>query len=214
MDGLSATAIAKLLPGRTKNAIIGKVHRLGLSLRTNPIRRRQSYFPSVATPKPVKERRVVSHIPGTCASCGGPLSRKQKSACSRQCAGTMGPQHSDEVREAVRRMWLDEPGTSAPEIGRRVGLTKRQVLELRIRMGLPGRHPGITLNARKIGRPTLVVPMKPLALPGAPYSHFHSCQWPLNDGRPWRFCGADAVAGRSYCGAHCRMAYARRQEAA
>ena len=36
MDGLSASQIAKQLGGVTRNAVIGKVHRLGLSGRAAP----------------------------------------------------------------------------------------------------------------------------------------------------------------------------------
>ena len=43
-DGLSASQIAKQLGGVTRNAVIGKVHRLGLSGRATPSRpaRRQA----------------------------------------------------------------------------------------------------------------------------------------------------------------------------
>ena len=37
-DGLSASQIAKQLGGVTRNAVIGKVHRLGLSGRATPSR--------------------------------------------------------------------------------------------------------------------------------------------------------------------------------
>ena len=37
-DGLSASQIAKFLGGVTRNAVIGKVHRLGLAGRTTPTR--------------------------------------------------------------------------------------------------------------------------------------------------------------------------------
>ena len=36
LDGLSASQIAKQLGGVTRNAVIGKVHRLGLSGRAAP----------------------------------------------------------------------------------------------------------------------------------------------------------------------------------
>jgi GcrA cell cycle regulator len=38
LDGLSASQIAKQLGGVTRNAVIGKVHRLGLSWRATPSR--------------------------------------------------------------------------------------------------------------------------------------------------------------------------------
>jgi len=52
-DGLSASQIAAELGGITRNAVIGKVHRLGLSGRAKA--------PSSATPRPRKPR-TTSHM--------------------------------------------------------------------------------------------------------------------------------------------------------
>ena len=45
---------------------------------------------------------------------------------------------------------------------------------------------------------------------------FRTCQWPLTNGRPWRFCDAPVVLGSAWCEAHYRTVYARppRQERA
>src|SRR5215510_11395864 len=52
-DGLSASQIAAELGGITRNAVIGKVHRLGLSGRAKS--------PSSAAPRP-RKARAHSHI--------------------------------------------------------------------------------------------------------------------------------------------------------
>lgn len=49
-DGLSATQIAEMLGGVTRNAVIGKAHRLGLSSRPSPIRRPASPGTAVSIP--------------------------------------------------------------------------------------------------------------------------------------------------------------------
>jgi GcrA cell cycle regulator len=58
-DGLSASQIAKQLGGVTRNAVIGKVHRLGLSGRAAPSRptRRAS------APKPAAKPRQAAQAP-------------------------------------------------------------------------------------------------------------------------------------------------------
>jgi GcrA cell cycle regulator len=56
-EGLSASAIASRLGDTTRNAVIGKVHRLGLSGRAKTQRPRQSRRP-VASPRP--RRRAIS----------------------------------------------------------------------------------------------------------------------------------------------------------
>jgi GcrA cell cycle regulator len=35
----------------------------------------------------------------------------------------------------------------------------------------------------------------------------HVCQWPINEGSPWRFCGGKKVTGSSYCKDHAIRAY-------
>jgi GcrA cell cycle regulator len=53
-DGLSASQIAKQLGGVTRNAVIGKVHRLGLSGRATPSRPARRPAPRPAQPKAPK----------------------------------------------------------------------------------------------------------------------------------------------------------------
>lgn len=50
-DGLSASQIAKQLGGVTRNAVIGKVHRLGLSGRATPSKPQRTTFKA---PRPVR----------------------------------------------------------------------------------------------------------------------------------------------------------------
>ncbi len=68
LDGHSASQIAKQLGGVTRNAVIGKVHRLGLSGRATPS---QPARPVLKAPRPVRPlvssapapRRAVEHQP-------------------------------------------------------------------------------------------------------------------------------------------------------
>jgi GcrA cell cycle regulator len=57
LDGLSASQIAKQLGGVTRNAVIGKVHRLGLSGRA--VASAPACAPRTATPRPKRPRRVA-----------------------------------------------------------------------------------------------------------------------------------------------------------
>ena len=58
-DGLSASQIAAELGGITRNAVIGKVHRLGLSGRAKS--------PSSAAPRPRKAAPASAHDAGLAA---------------------------------------------------------------------------------------------------------------------------------------------------
>ena len=53
LDGLSASQIAKQLGGVTRNAVIGKVHRLGLSGRAAPSQPTRPAFKAPRPPRPV-----------------------------------------------------------------------------------------------------------------------------------------------------------------
>ncbi len=59
-DGLSASQIATHLGGITRNAVIGKAHRLGLTGRPSPIKNRSA---SVARPRPPRRPRVEQAAP-------------------------------------------------------------------------------------------------------------------------------------------------------
>jgi GcrA cell cycle regulator len=52
-DGLSASQIAKQLGGVTRNAVIGKVHRLGLSGRAAPSKPQRTVFKAPRPARPV-----------------------------------------------------------------------------------------------------------------------------------------------------------------
>src|SRR5512142_3358650 len=56
-DGLSASQIAKQLGGVTRNAVIGKVHRLGLSGRATPSKPARSVFKA---PRPARPAAAPS----------------------------------------------------------------------------------------------------------------------------------------------------------
>jgi GcrA cell cycle regulator len=66
LEGLSASQIAKQLGGVTRNAVIGKVHRLGLSGRAAPSQPSRTIFKTPRAPRPVsapQPRRLEAHAP-------------------------------------------------------------------------------------------------------------------------------------------------------
>jgi GcrA cell cycle regulator len=72
-DGLSASQIAKQLGGVTRNAVIGKVHRLGLSGRAAPSQPARPAFkapraPRAAVAAPAAPRRIEAPAPAPVAA--------------------------------------------------------------------------------------------------------------------------------------------------
>ena len=70
-EGLSASQIAGRLGGVTRNAVIGKVHRLGLSGRATPAKPKTVKPKAAPQPQPVAERPVPMD-PATFGGLGGP----------------------------------------------------------------------------------------------------------------------------------------------
>jgi len=65
-DGLSASQIAKQLGGVTRNAVIGKVHRLGLTGRAAPSKPQRSVFKAPRPARPIAQpsapRRIAEPV--------------------------------------------------------------------------------------------------------------------------------------------------------
>lgn len=132
LDGLSASQIAKQLGGTTRNAVIGKVHRLGLAERGLPSAPRLGARPArkprpvqVARPRPAvaaAPRARVSSIrcetvslPGTVASvadlgagcCKWPIGDVDKddfAFCGRAAAGIYCVEHARVAYQPRTRM--------------------------------------------------------------------------------------------------------------
>jgi GcrA cell cycle regulator len=127
---------------------------------------------------------------------------------------------SDAIAKA-RVLWRE--GQSAREIGVVFGVSKGSVLGVADRNGFTSRKPDHPRRAYdpqdRRGRadrhhpPKPVVVLVPVAA-GLPVrvlrlSPVAACCWPLGEPRTpaFRWCGAAAVVGRSYCPAHVALAY-------
>ena len=84
LDGLSASQIAKQLGGVTRNAVIGKVHRLGLSGRAAPSQPARPAFKAprparvaAPAPAPVAPRRVAVEAPAQTAAAMPSILRQE-----------------------------------------------------------------------------------------------------------------------------------------
>jgi len=123
LEGLSASQIAKQLGGVTRNAVIGKVHRLGLSGRaapsqparavraprpprpvSQPVVRREPHAAGPAHPRPEPPRLYAPEAPGTATvltlgahMCKWPIgdpSSDEFTFCGRRAEGAYCAEHS------------------------------------------------------------------------------------------------------------------------
>ena len=117
LDGLSASQIAKQLGGVTRNAVIGKVHRLGLSGRAAPSQPQRPVFraprparPAVAAPPRRMEPTVQASIPQPVAlRPEEPGTATVLTLGAHMCKWPIGDPSSDEFTFCGRRMDADGP---------------------------------------------------------------------------------------------------------
>ena len=120
LEGHSASQIAKQLGGVTRNAVIGKVHRLGLSGRATPSRPARPAFkaPRPARPlvsSPPTFRRVAEHHPiAAAAARPAPYVEEPGTATvltlgAHMCKWPIGDPATDEFTFCGRRSSDDGP---------------------------------------------------------------------------------------------------------
>lgn len=136
-----------------------------------------------------------------------------------------GCQWLPETVTQLRELW--PLGLSHAVMAERLGVSKNAISGKAHRIGLPPRinpaFPTVPPGTRgershkapePEGKPLLAIDRKPpeapksrpgVALPQL-YQPVRECAWPLNSGRPWKFCEAPTVPGRMYCGDHCKAA--------
>lgn len=121
-----------------------------------------------------------------------------------------------ETESRLIELWAD--GRSASEIAKELGpkFSKDSVAGKVHRLDLPGREspinksdepkapaPGRYIDPNRRSLPPLptVAAMAYVHRPAAP-SYHHKCQYPSGETRPYLFCEAPVVPGKSYCSEH------------
>jgi GcrA cell cycle regulator len=184
-EGKSASQIAKALGGVTRNAVIGKVHRLGLSNRT------------AASPRPAESAEPAEEAPAA-AAAAAPAEAEAPAAPSPAAAAPRPEPEAPAPREpAIREGALeaDLAAEAAPPAARpqapapqppapvsEVSEEARRNLEL------------VERKAKKLSLLQLTE---------------RTCKWPIGDPATddFYFCGLPAAPGKPYCDAHVAVAF-------
>src|SRR5688500_5724800 len=185
--GATASQIAEELGGVSRNAVIGKAHRLGLESRPSPV-------------KPGEEKDKKAPAP--------------KPAAAAPKATKPAPPKAAPTAAAPREPAADEPRTSEPAA---VAQPRQQRQEMQYRSVGPGgfirQGPGDTQAPIPPAPPRRLVPAKPSAEVADKTSlldlNDRVCRWPMgHPGEPdFHFCGQQANPGYPYCVQHCGVAY-------
>ena len=190
-EGSTASQIADELGGVSRNAVIGKAHRLGLEARPSPVK------PGEEKEAPKKPAKVAVTKP--------PRQARAESSADAS--------HADDVAPG------DAPAGPGPDLRSepRQPASKSPDSTLQYRSVGPGgfirQGPGDTQAPIPPAPPRRLVPAKPSAEVADKTSlldlNDRICRWPIgHPGEPdFHFCGQQANPGFPYCVQHCGVAY-------
>jgi GcrA cell cycle regulator len=178
-SGLTATQIAEELGGVSRNAVIGKAHRLGLQSRPSPVKPNEpkvaaeSAAPKPAAPAPAPRAPVAAapQPPAEPASAAAPAAVETEPKPNAPVLRSVGP--GGFLRQNPGEQ--SAPITPAPP---------RRLVPAKPSEAIAGKTGLLDLNDR-------------------------ICKWPLgHPGEPdFHFCGDKVNPGFPYCVAHCGHAY-------
>ncbi len=203
-SGLTATQIAEELGGVSRNAVIGKAHRLGLQSRPSPVKSNEAKAaaaeakPAAAAPEP----RAAPPAPAPVVEAKpAPVPVPERRAPIAAAPVVVDDEDEDEDDDAAPVIVDAEPKAPAPVL-RSVGPG-----------GFLRQNPGEQSAPITPAPPRRLVPAKPSDAIAGKTSlldlNDRICKWPLgHPGEPdFHFCGDKVNPGFPYCVAHCGHAY-------
>jgi GcrA cell cycle regulator len=191
--GLTASQIADELGGVSRNAVIGKAHRLGLKSRPSPVK---------ATDKPVKAPAPKVAAPAAPKPAAAPAAPRAAAPTAPRPAAA--PPKAEPKPVAADASAPDTDAPSKPDAPRIVSIGPGGF----IRQG-----PGDQQAPIPPAPPRRLVPAKPSPEIADKTSlldlNDRICRWPMgHPGEPdFHFCGEAVNPGFPYCVEHCGRAY-------
>lgn len=196
--GLTASQIAEELGGVSRNAVIGKAHRLGLKSRPSPVKAADAAKPAKAKPAP--RAAAPSATPASRTTPPAPAPRPAPAAPAAQKVESR-PNAGTPLAPATP---ADPSTTAKPNTPRIVSIGPGGF----IRQG-----PGDQQAPIPPAPPRRLVPAKPSPeiadKTGLLDLNDRICRWPMgHPGEPdFHFCGVAVNPGFPYCVEHCGRAY-------
>jgi GcrA cell cycle regulator len=194
-NGMTASQIAEQLGGVSRNAVIGKAHRLGLQSRPSPVSQREA-APAPAASEPVAA--PVAKAPEPAAPASETPAPAPAPAATPVSASPFEADETDSDDEPVVEA---APAPPAP-IVRSIGPG-----------GFARQNPHEQQAPIPPAPPRRLVPAKPSADIAGKTSlldlNDRICKWPIgHPGEPdFHFCGDHVNPGFPYCLSHCSLAY-------
>ena len=200
--GSTASQIADELGGVSRNAVIGKAHRLGLEARPSPVRPGESKDGAAASPPSASDDGSFGSDDGADTDASGPATIEST---------TKSPMAN--VLHAATPMPAVPSAPTEPQRPQAMKLDPNMVYRSVGPGGFIRQGPGDTQAPIPPAPPRRLVPAKPgveiKSKTGLLDLNERICKWPL--GHPgesdFHFCGQAANPGFPYCVAHCGVAY-------
>ena len=212
--GQTASQIAEELGGVSRNAVIGKAHRLGLQSRPSPVKPNEAAATAAAAPAPTPAPAPAPVAPPKAAAPVAPAPKPAPPA-PRPAVVAAPPvaEIEDEEEEEVAVEADSDDDTdeadAAPVVARPAPPILRSVGPGGFLRQAPGeQHAPITPAP-----PRRLVPAKPSAEMAGKTTlldlNDKICKWPIgHPGEPdFHFCGEKVNPGFPYCVGHCGHAY-------
>ena len=181
-SGLTATQIAEELGGVSRNAVIGKAHRLGLPSRPSPVKPNEAKAEKAEKPEPRPAPAPVAAAPTPAPAPRAAVAEPE----SREAGAAPAPAEPKPEGPVLRSVGpggflRQNPGEQAAPI---TPAPPRRLVPAKPSDAIAGKTSLLDLNDR-------------------------ICKWPLgHPGEPdFHFCGDKVNPGFPYCVAHCGHAY-------
>jgi len=204
-EGSTASQIAEELGGVSRNAVIGKAHRLGLESRPSPVRAGEE-----------KEKKAPAKAAAPAVAAPAKAAAPKPAPAPKAAAPAPSPEPRLVPARPAKEAASDDQMPVAP-ISRPSGIASKEGNTIQYRSVGPGgfirQGPGDTQAPIPPAPPRRLVPAKPSAevkdKTGLLDLNDRICRWPM--GHPgesdFHFCGRDANPGYPYCVDHCGVAY-------
>ena len=190
-QGKSASEIAESLGGVTRNAVIGKAHRLGLSGRPSPIKTVSVKKPAATAPKSAAKPATPAKKPAPAAKPAVKAAPPAKSTvASAVKAAAAAPQMKKPAPAPIAAAAPAKKPESAPQ---------QQTATAKSPFNLP-------MTAEVMARPLMVHDGKVISILELSEK---TCRWPIGDPKDpaFGYCGAIVHPTFPYCPGHVVMAF-------
>ena len=204
--GLTASQIAESLGGVSRNAVIGKAHRLGLQARPSPVKANDPDAKAAAAAQKTAAPKAEPVAAPPPAPKPAPVPRAAPIAAAPVAAAPDAAAPVDESPE-------DDIGMEAPAAEAALEKAPAVILRSVGPGGFLRQAPGEQQAPITPAPPRRLVPARPSADMAGKTTlldlNDRICKWPLgHPGEPdFHFCGEKVNPGFPYCIAHCGHAY-------